>query len=222
MYDPDLTSIVGGIFYGEVPQESDWKPTYCNSAAIILKDAPNATVDGVRITSAWDGIREANGSPNLIIKNSWLSNVRDDAVENDDFLPLVFEDNLVDGAFQGISIHSGGDITTQSNETIYLYGNVIRIREGGSTWGSSWERTWGKVEACSNNLLLWFSDQPISGSVATPPACFTVLKGAEARAAWARAKQNWIDCHPHAARTPEDPQSNPAQCVANTFGGFSH
>jgi hypothetical protein len=68
-------------------------------------------------------------SPDLTVKNSWISNVRDDTVENDDFLPLVFEDNLVDGTFQGISVHSGGDITTDTGATISLYGNVIRIRD---------------------------------------------------------------------------------------------
>jgi hypothetical protein len=253
--DPDMTWVVGGIFNGEIPQESDWEPSYCNSAAILFRDAPNCAVDGLRITSAWDAIRPGAGSPNLTVKNSWISNVRDDAVENDAFLPLVFEDNLVDGTFQGISVDSGGDFSTQSSETIELYGNVIRIREylykgkqtygalfknedesptsiiydtvvavdynGGSTFDSYWDRSWSKIEDCSNNLFLWLSDQPVPSSQPLPPACFTVLTGAEARAEWARAKSNWIDCHPKVARTPDDPVSNPEQCVANTFGGYS-
>lgn len=255
VYDPDFTSVVGGIIHGEVPQESDWKPTYCNSAAVIFKRAPSSTVDGLRITSSWDALRAGPGSSGLTIKNSWISNVRDDAVENDDFLSMTFEDNLVDGAFQGISIHSGGDITTSSRETIHLDGNVIRIREylykggqrygalfknettspssvihntvvavdyrGGDTFGSYWERTWSKIDSCSNNLFLWLSDEPISSAIATPPACFTVLKGEQARSEWARAKQNWIDCHPKLARAPGDPASNPDQCVSGTFGGYS-
>jgi len=253
IYDPDLTSLLGGFIDGEIPQDSDWKPTYCNSAAVILKDAACGTVDGVRITSAWDGIRAGPGSPDLTVKNSWISNVRDDVVENDDFLPMVFEDNLVDGTFQGISIHSGGDISTPTGAKVEIHGSVIRIREylykgkqqygslfkdedsspttiihdtvvavdynGGSTWGSSWDRTWSKIEECSNNLFLWLSDKPID--VPLPPACFTVLTGAKARSAWTKAKQNWINCHPEVARTSNDPASNPKQCVANTFGGYS-
>jgi hypothetical protein len=255
IYDPDMTSLVGGIINGEIPQESDWQPTYCNSAAVIFKRAPSSTVDGLRITSAWDALRADSTSPNLTIKNSWLSNVRDDAVENDYFRPLVFEDNLVDGAFQGISVHSGSNNLPLSTNVIELYGNVIRIREylykgkqqygalfkvedsspssvihdtvvavdynGGGTFSGYWERSWSKIEDCSNNLFLWLSDQPISSSVPLPPACFTVLTGAEARAEWARAKQNWIDCHPNVARTPNDPASNPDHCVANSFGGYS-
>ena len=255
VYGADNTWVVGGIINGEIPQESDWSPTYCNSGAVIFKRAENATVDGIRITGAWDGIRPSDNSKGLTIRNSWLSNVRDDAVENDDFLPLIFEDNLVDGAFQGISVRSNKGISTQSEETIYVYGNVIRIREylykgrqqygalfknqdsspssvihntivavdynDGRTFKGYWEKSWSKIEECSNNLFLWLSDLPIPSEVYTPPACFTVLTGAEARAEWVRAKQNWIDCHPNVARTHNDPISNPEQCVANTFGGYS-
>ncbi len=255
VYDPDLTWIIGGIINGEVPQESDWEPTYCNSAAVIFKRAASPTVDGLRITSAWDAVRVDPDSPNLTVKNSWISNVRDDVLENDFFLSATFEDNLVDGTFQGISVHSGGDISTNSGETIHVYGNVIRIREylykggqrygalfknetssptsiirntvvavdynGGRTFSGYWERSWSKIEDCSNNLFLWLSDQPISSSVSFPPPCFTVLTGEEARTEWARAKQNWIDCHPKVSRTPADPVSNPEQCVPNSFGGYS-
>ena len=255
VYDPEMAWVVGGIINDDIPQESDWRPTYCNSAALIFKRAPYATVDGLRITGAWDAIRTSDNSPDLAVRNSWISNVRDDAVENDGFMPLVFEDNLVDGAFQGISVHSDGNISTQSTETVHVYGSVVRIREylykgrqqygalfknerssptsiiedtvvavdykGGSTWSSYWERSWSKIEDCSNNLFLWLSDQPIPSAVGAPPACFKVLTGAAARAEWDRAKQNWIDCHPELARMPTDPASNPAQCVANTFGGYS-
>jgi hypothetical protein len=255
VYDADNTWVVGGIINGEIPQESDWSPSYCNSGAVIFKRADNPTVDGIRITSAWDAIRPSDNSKGLTVKNSWLSNVRDDAVENDFFLPLVFEDNLVDGAFQGISINSGSNNLAATGATIEVYGNVIRIREylykgrqqygalfknetnspqsvihdtvvavdykGGNTWSKYWDKSWSKIETCSNNLFLWLSDQPIPSSVPLPPACFKVLTGAEARAEWAQSKQNWIDCHPNVARTPTDPVSNPEQCVANTFGGYS-
>jgi hypothetical protein len=245
---------VGGIINGEIPQESDWSPTYCNSGAVIFKRADNPTVDGIRITSSWDAIRVDGNSPNLTISNSWLSDVRDDAVENDWFMQMNFEDNLVDGAFQGISVKAGTSSVGPTGATIGVYGSVIKIREylykgnqkygalfkndpnspksvientvvavdykGGSTF-NYWERSWSKIDECENNQFLWMSDKPIPDSVGTPPACFTVIKGDEARAAWAKAKQNWIDCHPNVARTPDDPESNPEQCVANTFGGYS-
>jgi hypothetical protein len=255
VYDADFTALVGGLINGEIPQESDWEPTYCNSAAVNFKYAPNGTVDGIRITSAWDAVRMSVDSPSLIVRNSWISNVRDDVLENDDFFTTVFEDNLVDGTFQGISVHSGGDITVMPLDTVLVSGSVIRIREylykgnqqfgalfkneasspaskiydtvvavdyrGGRTWKGYWEKSWSKIEDCSNNLFLWLSDSRIPDSVPTPPSCFTVMTGEEARNAWAAAKKNWIDCHPRVARTASDPASRPDECVPGTFGGYS-
>ena len=178
-------------------------------------------------------------------------------MENDSFLPLVRSRTILwTGTFQGISVHSGGDISTQSrkrdrcstamslefantctkadsntgrssssrihhHQRHSRHGRRCRLQRRTYLSAGSWERSWSKIEDCSNNLFLWLSDQPISSSVPLPPACFTVLTGAEARAEWARAKQNWIDCHPNVARTPNDPVSNPEQCVANSFGGYS-
>ena len=255
VYDADKTAIVGGLINGHVPQESDWEPTYCNSAAVHFKYASTGTVDGIRITSAWDAFRMSIDSPGLAIRNSWISNVRDDVVENDFFFSTVFEDNLVDGTFQGISVHSGGDILVTPTETVLVSGSVIKIREylykgsqrfgalfknetsspaseiydtvvavdyqGGRTWRGYWEKSWSKIESCANNLFLWLSDSPIPDSVPPPPSCFTVMTGEHARRAWAEAKRNWIDCHPRVARAADDPESNPAECIPNTFGGYS-
>jgi hypothetical protein len=255
VYRADLTAVVGGLINGEIPQESDWQPTYCNSAAVNFKYAPSGVVDGVRITSAWDALRMSVDSSNLTVRNSWISNVRDDILENDLFFSAVFEDNLVDGTFQGLSVHSGGDIVITSTETVVVHGNVLRIREylykgqqqfgalfknetsspnskiyntvvavdykGGHTWRGYWEKSWSKIMDCSNNLFLWLSDSPIPDAVPLPPSCFRVIKGEEARLAWAQAKKNWVDCHPRVARTANDPESNPEECVADTFGGYS-
>lgn len=255
VYDADFTAVVGGIIYSDVPQESDWEPTYCNSAAVHFKYASNGIVDGIRITGAWDAIRMESGSPELTVRNSWISDVRDDILENDHFYSAVFEDNLVDGAFQGISVHSGGSIGDSSSEVVVLSGNVIKIREylykggqqfgalfkaeseapskeihdtvvavefnGGSTWSHYWDESWSKINSCSNNLFLWLSDAAIPSAVGSPPSCFTVVRGQEARDLWQQAKENWINCHPLVARAAGDPQSETAQCIADTFGGYS-
>ena len=255
VYNADYTAVVGGLIHGEIPQESDWESTYCNSAAVHFKYAPGGIVDGVRITSAWDAVRMSVDSPNLIVRNSWISNVRDDVLENDNSFSTLFEDNLVDGTFQGISVHSGGDILVMPLETVVVSGSVIRIREylykgnqqfgalfknensspasriydtviavdyqGGRTWKGYWEKSWSKIEDCANNLFLWLSDSPIPDSIPSPPSCFTVLKGYDARTAWAQAKKNWVDCHPRVARAAGDPISSPEECRPDTFGGYS-
>lgn len=127
----DYVGIVGVFISGIVPQETDWSATYCNSAAISFREsAINGYIDGVRVTEAWDAIRQSEGSDNLSVKNSWFSGVRDDFVENDFRLNFNFIDNLVDGSFQGISIRpsSSNTVADASNKIVKVSGSVIRIR----------------------------------------------------------------------------------------------
>ncbi|MBW2527765.1 MAG: hypothetical protein JRI23_26525 [Deltaproteobacteria bacterium] len=127
---PNIT-VLGGLLHGYfpgsdphvgVPQNADWDWAYCNSAALLFKGADNGHVDGIRITSAWDGIRVG---PSFTVENAWISRVRDDVLENDDFHSGVFEDSLVDGTFQGFSQMDGSG--GGAGETVELSGNVIRI-----------------------------------------------------------------------------------------------
>jgi hypothetical protein len=131
VYNADHTAIVGALVDGLVPQASDWEVTYhgvnesCNSAALHFKEAAYPMVDGARVHAAWDAVRPTTGSIEPIVKNSWFSGNRDDVVENDKFHNLQFIDNLVDGAFQIISVRE--DAPNSSN-TVTIRGNVIRVR----------------------------------------------------------------------------------------------
>lgn len=130
MSDAGNTAIIGGIFLGHVPQDSDWRYTYCNSAAVHIRRSPNVVVDGIRITGAWDGIRASVGSTDLLLKNSWISDVRDDAVENDYLYSASVEDTLIDGSFQGISVKaSGADVRDGTSGALALSGVLLRLRE---------------------------------------------------------------------------------------------
>lgn len=127
----DRVAIVGGLFLSRVPQSSEWRATYCNSSAITFAETPNGIVDGVRITGAWDAIRASHGSPGLLIVNGWISNARDDAVENDYLQTLTIRDTLIDGAFQGISVKPRKDSATgdASNRMVTLSGVLLRLQE---------------------------------------------------------------------------------------------
>ena len=64
---------IGGRFDGQVPLSSDWRQTYCNSAALLLKDGTtSATIEGVRARRCWDGIRFADQADGFRLKASWL------------------------------------------------------------------------------------------------------------------------------------------------------
>lgn len=127
----DRTAVVGGLFLSRVPLESEWRASYCNSAAITFEQAPSGVVDGVRIAGAWDAIRAGRGSPNLLVANSWISNARDDAVENDFLQTATIRDTLIDDAFQGISVKPRKDsvIGDASDQSVTLSGMLLRLRE---------------------------------------------------------------------------------------------
>ncbi|MEM1032484.1 MAG: hypothetical protein AAF928_20715 [Myxococcota bacterium] len=150
---PDIT-VVGGLMHGfldpsgahvGIPQGSDWNWTYCNSAALLFKGAERGRVDGIRITSSWDAIRV---DADFTIRNSWLSRVRDDAVENDDHHAGQFIDSLVDGAFQVFSQrddNGGGG----ANRTFTVRGSVIRIAS--SIYNTSVPQRFGSILKTDTN-----------------------------------------------------------------------
>lgn len=125
----DRAILVGGLFVSRVPWSAEWRASYCNSAVMFFRDSPNGIVDGVRITGAWDAIRASRGAPNLTVTNSWISNVRDDALENDHLQPATISDTLIDGAFQGISVKPSDDspVGDASNVLVTLSGVLIRL-----------------------------------------------------------------------------------------------
>jgi hypothetical protein len=125
----DHVVILGGLVLGSVPQASDWRDTYCNSAAVILKNAASAELDGMRIVGAWDGVRASEGSPDLIIRNVWMSDLRDDAFENDYLLPARIENSLLDGVFVAISMKPGKDFRARTRGLVAVTGSLVRLRE---------------------------------------------------------------------------------------------
>jgi Ca2+-binding RTX toxin-like protein len=117
--------IKGGTIWGEVPQYSDWSYTYNNSAALRIENAPGVIIDDWRIDGVWDGIRIATGTTNFLIDDAYITNVRDDAVENDYVLSGTIRDSLFDGVFSGISLGSGSPVDGSSN-TITIESTFIR------------------------------------------------------------------------------------------------
>lgn len=97
---------IGGVVTSHIPQDTFWDDQYCNSAGLTFRDVDFA-VDGVRVDGAWDGVRfssETEEPSHSLLQHGWLSNIRDDAVENDKLTSLTIRDTLFDGVFTGISI----------------------------------------------------------------------------------------------------------------------
>jgi hypothetical protein len=102
--DSPAVTLLGGLFSGQVPLTSDWESTYCNSAGVLLRNSQGATVDGIRMRQVWDAVRIAESSSGFHLRGSWISEVRDDCIENDYLNGGLVEDTLLDGCFSGLSM----------------------------------------------------------------------------------------------------------------------
>src|SRR5688572_17212146 len=132
-------TLKGGTIWGEVPMTSDWIYTYNNSAAIRIENALSVTIDSWRIDKVWDAIRIAPGSQNFLINDVHLSNVRDDAIENDFKQSGIIRDTLIDGTLAGISLVNSSHLDGSAN-TVTLENTFIRmqsyLQDGEMTHGS--------------------------------------------------------------------------------------
>lgn len=119
---------IGGRIDGQVPLTSDWRDTYCNSAALLVRDGTdNATIEGVRVRRCWDAVRFAERADGFRLKGCWFSEVRDDAVENDYLLSGTVEDCLFDGCFSGISVDPASNDRDGTGQTVLIDRTLIRM-----------------------------------------------------------------------------------------------
>jgi Ca2+-binding RTX toxin-like protein len=123
--------IIGGTINGQVDQLGDWRTVYGhgNSAGVRIEDAPNATIRDWRISNTWDALRVSWNSQNFLIEDCWVTNARDDAVENDRLQSGTIRDSLFDGVFGGISIDpSNSSPVDGHNQTVTLDGVLMRLQ----------------------------------------------------------------------------------------------
>ncbi len=118
--------ILGGTIVGEVSLTDDWSDAYINSAAVMVRDSGNVTIGDWRLSGVWDGIRLAGDSGNFTIRDVWISEARDDAVENDIGLSGTISNSLFDGVFSGISLGSANSGDNSGN-VVTIDGLLIRM-----------------------------------------------------------------------------------------------
>jgi Right handed beta helix region/RTX calcium-binding nonapeptide repeat (4 copies) len=143
VYSAPGAIIVGGSIVGQVDQAADWRTVYNhgNSAGVRIEDSPNAVIRDWRISDTWDAIRVSWNSPDFLIEDVWVTNARDDAVENDRLQTGTIRDSLFDGVFGGISIDpSSASPVDGHNNTVTLDSVLMRLQvsnyEGETTHAS--------------------------------------------------------------------------------------
>jgi len=123
----NITSL-GGSITGEVPLDMDWRDAYINSAAVFMDNTDNALIEDWRISQAWDGIRLRGAKDNVFtIDNVWLSDIRDDGVENDHGLSGTIRNSLFDGVFVAIST-ADNNSADQSQQILSIDHVLMRMK----------------------------------------------------------------------------------------------
>lgn len=119
----------GGLFSGAVPLESDWEDTYCNSAGILLRDGIDGSIEAPRLRRVWDAIRITEGTSGFHLRGAWISEVRDDCIENDYLNGGLVEDSLLDGCFSGLSMRApDGEERLATGGPFVLRGVLMRMQ----------------------------------------------------------------------------------------------
>ncbi len=99
---------------------------------IYIRPGGWAVWDGVRVRNTHDGIGvygDAAGGPGACyIRNCWLRDVHDDAIENDDWYSLDVLDTLVEGAYTFLSCQNHALDDVRPTSTVTVQDSVVRLR----------------------------------------------------------------------------------------------
>ena len=96
-----------------------------------------------------------------------------------------------------------GEITHQSifkvdagvSPSLSIHDSIFAIEDVNHHGQGSLAIAWDSVLSSSNNYFLNLSDVPLPADYPKPPAGFTILQGAAARAYWESARTTWISEH---------------------------
>lgn len=145
--------IFGGTIEGRVPLEMEWLKAYNNSAAVMVRDAPNAEIYDWTIDQAWDGIRIAANSNGFLIDNVMMTNIRDDAIENDYGAGGTVSNSMFDGVFSGLSMTKKALPNMASSEVTLE--NVMMRMESYLFKGNMTHQSPFKIESNSPSLKIY-------------------------------------------------------------------
>jgi len=146
IYDSKGIVINGGEIWGEVSMTANWTDIYNHmSTGFRISNSPNTTIRNVRIDGTWDGIRfipddtlkVANGNSNgWLVEDVHMSNIRDDAIENDFAATGTLRDSLLDGVFSAfgtVNAESAHGVLTLDDDIIVM---KSFLKDGDMTHGS--------------------------------------------------------------------------------------
>ena len=164
---PKGIRIIGGVINGGIPREWNWYLTHAfGGTGFCTVSTGLHLIDGARIHNMEDGwhpretpsfkLRAYPNTGRFVLRNTYMTGIRDDCIENDEFLPGEVEDCLFDGVHCFLSEQNerqGGLFrpkieTIGPNEDRHINLNRVLVRltvtNGGETGTGKWFKLQGR------------------------------------------------------------------------------
>jgi len=134
---PNDVCVFRGVINGHIPLDWSWEDAHNFGGAGDRTHAGRLSlIDGVRVHNVEDGwkpreLPEFGNSGIIHMRSAYMTGIRDDAIENDNFMPGLIEDSLFDGvhAFLSEQNQSGGiPLTIGPGEDRYIRVNRVFVR----------------------------------------------------------------------------------------------
>jgi hypothetical protein len=125
---------LGGEFFLTINDEiysptEAWRKIWHHNGGWTLKNYnTNWVFDRVSVSHVGDGFNIYGNTKFFTIKNSYISDIRDDAVQNDDFISGLVTNNFIDGTYVGFSAREDTNPRDGGHETWTIQENLIWIK----------------------------------------------------------------------------------------------
>jgi hypothetical protein len=121
----------GGVIIGTQPENATWGETKRQGGGYAISiNGKGAIVERVRIHNHHDGLVPYR-SDGFVLRDSWMSYMRDDCIENDGHAEGTVQGNLFDGCYVFYSGTNGvldGAVGAGADGSVRIEGNLIRMQ----------------------------------------------------------------------------------------------
>lgn len=138
--------MTGGVIDVGLSLSAAWGAYHPAHAAIFF-DTPNATVENLTVINAGDCVSFKDDNPNWLLKDSYLKNCGDDAIENDRFSNGTVRNVLVDAAFMGFSCRAEANRGRPRSYNTTIEDSLIGMSPRRSAY--LWKVTTGSSNKCN-------------------------------------------------------------------------
>ena len=159
--------VFGGVINGHIPLNWNWDEVHSfGGSGDRTVTGRLSLIDGARVHNVHDGWRprefpEFANTGIMQMRNTYMTGIRDDSIENDDFMPGFIEDSLFDGVdtFLSEQNQSGGTPSTLGpNEDKYIRVTRVYIRlystnSDGNSEPGRWFK-WQPHGTINHNLII--------------------------------------------------------------------